>query len=103
METVLTEKNFEEEVIKSDKKALIDFWATWCGPCRMIAPEVEKIAKEFDGKIKVLKVNVDEELTLAEKFNIEVIPTLVLIENGEEKKRSSGLMNYQEIIKEFNL
>lgn len=89
MEITINKSNFQDEVMNSDKPVLIDFWATWCGPCRMLAPIIEEIAEERDD-IKVGKVNVDEETELAEKFNIESIPTLVLIKNGKIVRQSLG-------------
>ncbi len=93
MEMTLTSKNFEEEVLRSDIPVLVDFWATWCGPCRMIAPEVEKIAEEYDGKVKVGKVNVDEEPALAQQYRVMSIPTLIAFENGEIKNQTLGLQD----------
>ena len=78
-EVTLTKTNFEDEVINSEVPVLVDFWATWCGPCKMIAPIVEEIAEEYAGKIKVGKVNVDQEQELAIKFGIASIPALLLI------------------------
>lgn len=89
MEITIGKSNFQDEVMNSDKPVLIDFWATWCGPCRMLAPIIEEIANEHND-IKVGKVNVDEEAELAEKFDIESIPTLVLIKNGKIVSRSLG-------------
>ena len=97
METVITKENFEEEVLKSEVPVILDFWATWCGPCRMIAPELQKLDAEENGKIKIGKINVDEQEYLAVKFGIEVIPTLVLIDGGEEKKRVSGYFSANDI------
>lgn len=85
----VTKDNFESEVIQSDKKVLIDFYADWCGPCRMLAPIVEKVAEESD-KVKVCKVNVDEEPELARKFNVMSIPLLVSMENGKVAGTSLG-------------
>ena len=79
----ITKDNFEELVLKSDKKVLLDFWATWCGPCKMIAPIVEEIAEENE-QIVVGKIDVDEETPLAIQFGVTSIPTLVLMENGQK-------------------
>ena len=81
-EVVITTENFEEEVMKSDIPVLLDFWAAWCGPCRMVAPIVAEIAAEYEGKIKVGKVDVDEEPALAASFRVESIPTLAVVKNG---------------------
>ena len=103
MELVITKNNFEEEVLKSEQPVLVDFWATWCGPCRMLAPVLEEVAKEYDGKIKVGKVNVDDEMDLAIKFRVEVIPTLILFKNGEVVKRISGFFEKDELIAELGI
>jgi len=92
----VTKNNFNEEVLNSDKKVLVDFWASWCGPCKMIAPVVEGIANE-NNNIKVVKVNVDEEGELAAQYQIMSIPTLVVIENGEIVNKSVGLISKSEI------
>ena len=92
-EIVLTEKNFEEEVLNSDKPVLVDFWATWCGPCRMLAPTIAKIAEEQDGKIKVGKIDVDEEPELAAKYGIASIPTLMVFKGGQVVKSSVGVQS----------
>ena len=89
-EVTITNANFEEEVIKSEIPVLVDFWATWCGPCRMVGPVVSEIAEEFEGKVKVGKVNVDEEDELAERFGVQSIPTIILFKNGEEAARNVG-------------
>ncbi len=85
----ITNKNFEEEVIKSDKPVLLDFWASWCGPCRMVSPIVDEIAEERDD-IKVGKINVDEEEELAAKFGIVSIPTLIVMKDGKIVNESAG-------------
>lgn len=85
----ITKDNFEAEVLQSDKKVLLDFWAAWCGPCRMIAPIVEEIAEE-NADIKVCKINVDEQAELASRFGIMSIPTLVVMEKGVELTRALG-------------
>lgn len=96
-EIVITSENFEQEVLKSNIPVLLDFWATWCGPCQMIAPVVEEIAEEYEGKLKVGKINIDEQMELALEYKVMSIPTLMLFENGEVKKREVGFMTKQEI------
>ena len=86
----VTKDNFENEVMKSEKPVLIDFWASWCGPCRMLSPTVDQIAEER-ADIKVCKVNVDEESELASKFGIMSIPTLFVIKNGQVVNQSMGV------------
>ena len=88
----VTVDNFESEVMASDKPVLLDFWATWCGPCRMLGPVIEQLAEEYEGKIKVGKCNVDEEGDLAMQFGVQSIPYVVLIENGELKASALGFM-----------
>ena len=85
----INQNNFREEVLDSEKPVLLDFWAPWCGPCRMVLPLVEAIAEERDD-IKVGKINVDEESDLASRFGIMSIPTLVVIKNGQEVNRAMG-------------
>lgn len=89
-EIKLTAENFEEEVIQSEIPVLVDFWATWCGPCRMLGPIISEIAEESEGKIKVGKVNVDEEGELAARFGIMSIPTVMAFKNGEVSATSIG-------------
>lgn len=93
----VTTDSFEEEVLKSDKPVLVDFWASWCGPCKMIAPVVEKVSEET-ADVKVCKVNVDEEPELIRKYGIMQIPTLILFKNGEAAKRQSAVMTKAEIM-----
>ncbi|MBR6694999.1 MAG: thioredoxin [Oscillospiraceae bacterium] len=100
-EITLTKDNFEKEVKESDKAVLIDFWATWCGPCKMIAPIIEEIAEEFSDEVKVCKVNIDDEPSLATKFGITSIPTLLVIKNGEVVKTSVGYIPKEKIIELF--
>ena len=93
----LTNQNFEEEVLKSDLPVLVDFFATWCGPCKMIAPIIVEIAERYEGKVKVGKVNVDDENELAMKYQILSIPTLVLFKEGKVVNTKIGLCSKSEI------
>ena len=101
MEIELTAENFNEEVLESQLPVLVDFWATWCGPCRMMAPIVEEIAAEYDGKVTVGKVNVDDELELANAFDIDSIPTLMVFKNGEVAGTLVGLRKKEDIVALF--
>ena len=92
----VTSQNFEKEVLKSDKTVLVDFYADWCGPCKMLSPIVDEVAKEMS-EIKVVKVNVDEAQDLAMNYQVMSIPTLVVIKDGKEAKRSVGLIDKSEI------
>ena len=90
-EVILTKQNFEDEVLKSEIPVLVDFWATWCGPCRMLAPTIAKIAEEQEGKIKVGKIDVDEEPELAARYGVASIPTLMVFRSGIVVKASVGV------------
>ena len=94
----LSQANFETEVLKSDKPVLVDFWAPWCMPCKIIAPAVEELAKELRGRLKVLKLNVDESPGIATELSIFNIPTLVLFKGGQEVSRMAGV-NSKEALK----
>ncbi len=102
MVTEFNDANFVSEVIKSDIPVLVDFWAVWCGPCKMIAPEVEKLSEEKKGVLKVGKLNVDENRDTAIKFSITSIPTLLLFKNGQVAKKLIGAMSKDRILSEIN-
>ena len=98
MEITLTKGNFEDEVLKSEIPVLVDFWASWCGPCKMLAPTVAQIAEEYSGKIKVGKVNVDEEESLSREYRNVSIPTVILFKNGKPEKTSIGLVPKETLV-----
>ena len=89
-EIKITATNFETEVLRADKLVLVDFWADWCGPCRMLAPVLEEIAREHEGELQVGKVNVDEEMSLAQQFGVTSIPMLLLFKDGQPVAKSVG-------------
>jgi len=97
MALTVTVANFDELVMKSDKPVLLDFWAVWCGPCRMVAPTVEKLATAYEGKAVIGKINVDEELALAEKFKVMSIPTLFVLKGGQVVDRVIGARPYEDL------
>ncbi len=90
MPLTITAENFETEVVKSDKPVLIDFWAPWCGPCRMVSPIVDELEGELEGNIKVVKINVDDEPEIASKFNVMSIPTLAVVKDGAVSATAVG-------------
>ena len=94
----VTENNFDQDVLKSDKPVLVDFWASWCGPCRMVSPIVDEIGNECDGRYRVGKINVDEQPDLAARYNVMSIPTLMVFKNGELAKTSVGVRSKQDIL-----
>ena len=101
MELKLSSENFTEEVLNSEKPVLVDFYADWCGPCNAMAPVIEELAKELEGKAKVGKINVDENSDIAVEYNVMSIPTLIVFKNGKEEKRLVGLRNKEELINLF--
>ena len=97
--TELNKDNFEKEVMEANVPVLIDFWASWCGPCRMMSPVIDQIAEEMGEKLKVCKVNVDENHELAEKYEIMTIPAFIVIKNGVETRRTIGVQPKENIEK----
>ena len=92
MAKIITKNDYQKEVVESDIPVLLDFFATWCGPCKMLAPIIEELASEYEGKVKIFKVDVDNDPELARKFDIASIPTLVLLKNGEPVSRHVGFL-----------
>ncbi|MDD3129556.1 MAG: thioredoxin [Candidatus Izemoplasmatales bacterium] len=103
MPNKVTTDTFKKEVLESDIPVIVDFWAQWCRPCLMLAPVLEEIAKDFEGKVKVVKVNVDEEGYLANQFRVSSIPTVYLFENGQVKNQVIGLMRKEDLVKRLGL
>jgi thioredoxin 1 len=87
----VTDQSFEQDVLNAGVPVLVDFWAEWCGPCKMLAPTVEKVAGEYEGKAKVVKLNIDDNNEVAQRYGIKGIPTLILFHNGSEADRTVGL------------
>lgn len=102
MALILTEENFKNEVLKSKVPVLVDFWAPWCGPCRSMAPIIDDLAKEFDGKIKVGKVNVDENRNLAGSFGVMSIPTLIFFKDGQNAGQMVGYTAKSVLVKKID-
>lgn len=101
MELNLSSENFEKEVLNSEQPVLVDFYAEWCGPCKMMAPIIEEIAGELQGKAKVGKINVDENQELAMEYNVMSIPTLIIFKDGKEAKRFVGVTDKEDLLNEF--
>lgn len=100
MELKLNSENFESEVLNANETVLVDFYADWCGPCKMMAPVIEELAEELQGKAKVGKINVDESTDTATQYDIMSIPTIIIFKNGKEVKRFIGVRDKQELLNE---
>jgi len=94
----LTESNFDREINQNDKLVLVDFWAEWCGPCKLIAPLIDEIAREKNGSLTVGKVNIDENQNLSFKFNIRAIPTLLIFKNGQVRDQVTGMTSKKDLL-----
>ena len=97
----VSDSSFEQDVLKSDTPVLVDYWAEWCGPCRMIAPILDEVSKEYGGKIAVAKLNVDENPDIAMRFNVMSIPTLLVFHRGEVQKRLVGAKGKGQMVQEL--
>lgn len=101
MEYKFTDENFETEVLKSEIPVLVDFFAVWCGPCQMMAPVIEELSKEMEGKVKIGKINADENPQTSEKYGIMSIPTLILFKDGQVVKTLQGFRTKEDLLKEI--
>lgn len=94
----ISDSNFEQEVLNATVPVLVDFWAPWCGPCKTIAPVVEELAREYDGRLKVVKVNVDDNKEAAQKYNVRGIPNLIVFKNGQSQEQIVGAVAKRELV-----
>ena len=102
MALALTTENFEQEVIKSDKPVLVDFWAQWCGPCRVLTPLIDELANEYDGKVKVCKLNIDDAPDVATRYGVMSIPTVMVFNEGQVAGESVGVVPKEKLISMFS-
>ena len=100
--THLTDSTFDEEIKSSEQPVLVDFWAEWCGPCKMIAPTLEEISKDFAGRLRVFKLNVDDAQAIAQRFEVMSIPTLILFKDGEPRLRIVGAKGKGQLLQEID-
>ncbi len=98
---ILTQENFAKEVLQSQTPVLVDFWATWCGPCKMLSPILDELAQEYDGRIKIGKVNTDEQPELASEYRIQAMPTMLFFKQGQVAKQVVGLKSKRELQTSF--
>lgn len=98
----ITDETFETEVLKEEKLTLVDFWATWCGPCRKLSPVIEELANEFDGKVKFVKIKADENIETAQKYSISGVPCLLIFKNGQPVERIVNIVPKSIIINNLN-
>ena len=98
---IVTKDTFEEEVLKSEVPVVVDFWATWCGPCQLQSPELAKFDRDHEGKINTAKINVDEQPELSAQYGVQAIPTLILFKDGAEVKRTVGMQTLDKLNAEF--
>jgi len=101
-EIILTDQNFDQEVLKASEPVLVDFWAPWCGPCQFMGPIIEELAKDMAGKAKICKLNVDENQATAEKYGVMSIPTLIIFKNGQIVEQASGVQSKEALADKLN-
>jgi thioredoxin 1 len=102
MTAIVTDDNFDAEVLKSDVPVMVDFFAEWCGPCKALSPVVDELSGEFDGKVKIVKVNVDESQQVAQNYGVMSIPTLIMFKGGEEVERLTGALPKDTLAEKLN-